>query len=107
MVEIRELVDSMQATMDDMERYLTLAMDNTEYPTLSNEYYQIYLHHKSDYNDLHKVAVDFINKVAKTKQADSKVIGVMKSIWSFEHDALESKMDKIVEKEQRYKAMDV
>lgn len=105
MVEIRELTKSMQATMNDMEKYLGLAMDNLEYPMLSNEYYQIYLHHKSDYNDLHKVTVEFINKVAKTKDTDTKVMNVMKSIWSFEHDTLESQMDKIFEKEQRYKSM--
>lgn len=105
MVEIRELTDSMDATMEDMEKYLQLAMDNLNYPMLSNEYYQIYLHHKSDYNDLHKVVVDFINKVAKTQNVAPEIMKVMNSMWSFEHKVLEHKMDKIVEKEQRYKNM--
>lgn len=105
MIEVHNLTKTMDATMKDMETYLGMAMDS-KYDELSEQYFELYLHHKDDYMDLHKTVVKFINEVAKGKSnVSEETLKVMQSMWNWQHEQQVERFANIESKEKLYTQM--
>lgn len=97
---IAEVIDDIYCAKRESEKYLDKAIKyKSEFPKVSNMYYNTYETHRSLIDSMHDVIVSLITEQRKKEEPPKN----MQDIWDYQHKQIIDEMAYLDKREQMYK----